>query len=352
LTQRVTFVIIFRLMSIQRKKSSKRKIVANALTLSGIFSLSRLFSGPRLAVFNFHRILGRTQTTHAFDDTLYESDEVTFRNELRWMKEQADPISEDDLISFVRKKTPLPKRSFLVTFDDGYRDNYERALPILEELKIPSIFFIPTQSINDRELGWWDQVYWILKNTKKPEFSFRNDTFKLTESVHDLAKILNSKIKTLGAKETENFITELQDICEVQPPSYETSDAQLMSWEQIKSAQQRGVAIGSHTHTHRVLSRLDLASQKSEMQVSKKILETQLGKPVRSIAYPVGGHGHFTQETMNLAEECGYDVGFSFRDGVNRIGSLNRFNIQRVGNQLGRSTYAGVIDLPWLFARG
>jgi peptidoglycan/xylan/chitin deacetylase (PgdA/CDA1 family) len=339
-------------MSIQRKKSNKRKIVANALTLSGILSFSRLVSGPRLVIFNFHRILGQAQTTHAFDDTLYESDEVTFRNELRWMKAQADPISEDDLISFILKKTPLPKRSFLVTFDDGYRDNYERALPILEELKIPSIFFIPTHSINERELGWWDQVYWVLKNTKKSEFSFRNETFNLRQPIHDLAKVINDKIKTLDASETESFIKDLQTVCEVQPPSYETSDAQLMSWEQILSAQQRGVAIGSHTHTHRVLSCLDFESQKTELQTSKKILETRLGKRVRSIAYPVGGHGHFTEETMDLAEECGYDVGFSYMNGVNRIDAIDRFNLQRVSNQMGASTYSGVINLPWLFARG
>jgi peptidoglycan/xylan/chitin deacetylase (PgdA/CDA1 family) len=335
------------------KKLSKRVLVARSLAYSRVFSLSRFFlPGSRLAIFNFHRVAAQGHKGSSLDDALYDSDEATFRKELGWMKSQADPISEGDLLSFVQKKTPLPKRCFLITFDDGYRDNYEVALPILRELNVPVIFFIPTQLIEQRELGWWDQVSWALKNTRKSELNFRGEKFELGKEVTSLADIFNHRLKTLASTKTKDFVTELLQACEVDPPSKELSDSQLMTWDQIKSAQEKGVAIGSHTHTHRVLSCLDVASQKAEMETSKRILESKLGKPVRSIAYPVGGRGHFTDASMALAQECGYEVAFSFMDGINRSDSFDRFNIQRITSQKDEATYSGVFNLPWIFARG
>lgn len=334
------------------KNFSKRRVVASALDYFRVLSLSHLFSVSRLVIFNFHRVRADGQTENPFDDALFDTDETTFRKELRWMKRQADPISEEDLISFVKKRKPLPRRSFLITFDDGYRDNYERALPILRELYVPATFFVPTDSIEKRELGWWDRVSWVLKNTHKRSFHFRGETFKVENPVGRVSRILTNQIKAHDKDDTDNFIAELQAACEVEAPPADLSDSQLMTWEQIRLAQEKGITIGSHTHTHRILSGLDPSSQKNEMETSKKILESKLGRPVRSIAYPVGGRGHFTDATMTLARECGYDLGFSFMNGVNRMDGLNRFNIQRICNQKDEATYSGVFNLPWIFARG
>ena len=303
----------------------------------------------RLAIFNYHRIATAPGQQTAFDDNLYGPDAATFRDELITMKTIADPVSENDLISFFNNGTPLPKRGFMITFDDGYRDNFDLALPILRELNIPAIFFVPTEAIEKRKLGWWDQIHWFFKQTKKSQIVVGGETFKVVRPINDLAETFSEKMKALDADETKTLIMELSEACEVAPPSKEVSDAELMSWEQIIEADRLGIAIGGHSHTHRVLSCLDIETQKMELKISKQILEAKLGKPIRSVAYPVGGYEHFHRETMCLARECGYDLGFSFLTGVNQMKSLEPFNIKRMGHQNDPAIYAGVINFPWIF---
>ena len=79
-----------------------------------------------------------------------------------------------------------------------------------------------------------------------------------------------------------------------------------MTWDHAREVIRNGIAIGSHTHTHRVLSRLAEPAQHWELRESKLALEKHLGQPVRTIAYPVGRYGNFTPATMRIAAECGY----------------------------------------------
>src|SRR4051794_23801267 len=115
-------------------KISKREALAYTLAATHLFDITKLLSQSQLSIFNYHRIAGGDPAAEPFDSEVYGPNEENFRKELLCMKKHADPISEADLIASVNGGRALPKRSFFVTFDDGYRDNFERALPILKEL--------------------------------------------------------------------------------------------------------------------------------------------------------------------------------------------------------------------------
>lgn len=331
---------------------SKRETLARALSATRLFKMTGLLSSGRLTVFNYHRIAatGIDPSTEAFDSSVFGPDQENFRKELQWMKNQADPVSENDLIGALNKRNPLPKRTFMVTFDDGYRDCHERALPILKELGIPAVFFIPTEAIEERKLGWWDLISWFLKRTKKKSISLRGELYALGGSIDRSAERLRQIMKLEAATHTGTLMVELSEACEVAEPDFELRDRELMTWQQIRDCDKSGITIGSHTHSHRVLASLDLESQREELIRSKKVLEERLGKPVRSIAYPVGGYEHFNIETKALAREVGYEVAYSFLTGVNLTRAMDPFDIKRICPPISPAQSAGIFCLPRIFA--
>jgi peptidoglycan/xylan/chitin deacetylase (PgdA/CDA1 family) len=104
----------------------------------------------------------------------------------------------------------------------------------------------------------------------------------------------------------------------------------FMTWDEARKMHADGMDIGSHSHTHRILSHLSLSEQDMELRNSKAILERELGETVPSIAYPVGAHDSFTPDTERLANDAGYRVAFSFINGINRTGSMPRFALRRI----------------------
>jgi peptidoglycan/xylan/chitin deacetylase (PgdA/CDA1 family) len=90
------------------------------------------------------------------------------------------------------------------------------------------------------------------------------------------------------------------------------------------------MAIGSHTHSHEILSRLSASDQFQELAESRRILQEKLNIPADTLAFPVGGRTAFTADTLGALKRAGYKAGFSFYGGVNLAGQTNRFNMLRM----------------------
>lgn len=333
------------------KALSKRQKVARAFKLFKIFDIAKLGVAQQIFIFNFHRISESPIVQTCFDDSLFGPDVETFRAHMKSLAKNADPISEKDLLDFSLNGKKLPKRSFMITFDDGYKDNYDLAFPVLKELGLPAMFFVPTQAVEERRLGWWDLINWCLKTTNKKTIHILNKNLFIEKPFLHLSETFTQLIKTNPQIKPYTLVAELAKACEVELPSKEICSAELMTWEDLKTVQKHNIAIGSHTHTHRVLSCLSLEEQRNELTKSKQILESKLNSPIHSIAYPVGGYEHFHDQTMNVAKECGYQFAFSFLTGSNHLNELNHFDIKRIDRQLDEPTYAGVFAMPWLFAK-
>lgn len=337
---------------------NKKRMLASLLSWAGALEIARAGGRNRLIVFNFHRIAPGPQGTWStpFDAGTYGPDAESFRKELQAMKRFADPVSEAELVAFAEGRAKLPRHGFMVTFDDGYRDNYELALPILKELGIPAIFFIPTEAIDERKLGWWDQIHYLVKKSTRSEIQLGGRRLELGPCRLAAAEACVQEMSSRpasGHESTEAFLRELSLACGVELPGPELCSAELMTWEQVLDAQRQGITIGAHTHTHRVLSTLSLDDQREELRSSKRMLEAKLGTPVRSLAYPVGGYEHFNPETKTLAQEEGFDLAFSFNTGINCVvppSLFDRFDVRRLSGLGEPVLYAGVMSWPELFA--
>jgi peptidoglycan/xylan/chitin deacetylase (PgdA/CDA1 family) len=301
-----------------------------------LFSKSRLLKSIRsnnhLMILNYHRLRGVQNNNILFDDGVFGPDAQRFKTEMEWLKKETRIISEDELLENLYHNKKLDRVCSMVTFDDGYIDNYEIAYPILKELSIPAIYFIPTKHIDERSLGWWDIVAYLVKNTQLTKSRFREKELILSDKKKIIAEFI-IELKKMEASRIDGYLNELALSLNVAIPSLNIQGQELMSWEQIKEVSENGITIGSHTHDHVILSKQTLGDLRFQVKKSKDILEERLGKNIHSIAYPVGGYDHFDLETKKISESLGFKLGFSFLTGVNRFDRIDPFDVRRGTSQ-------------------
>ena len=109
----------------------------------------------------YHRIKGERFFESSFDDGVYVHNVMQFTEHMLWLKRKTTNLTEHELIDLVAGRVRPRGPYSVITFDDGYVDNYILAYPILKRLDIPAIFFIPTQCIEERRLGWWDIISYL-----------------------------------------------------------------------------------------------------------------------------------------------------------------------------------------------
>jgi peptidoglycan/xylan/chitin deacetylase (PgdA/CDA1 family) len=122
-----------------------------------------------------------------------------------------------------------------------------------------------------------------------------------------------------------------------------------MTWDQIREVDRGGLTVGAHTHTHRVLGTLTPDQQREELRQSLAILELELGREVRTLAYPVGEERHVTAETRGLAAECGFEIAFSYLTGANLQGRTDPLWVRRTDGPGDLQQLAASTLLPEVF---
>jgi peptidoglycan/xylan/chitin deacetylase (PgdA/CDA1 family) len=216
-----------------------------------------------------------------------------------------------------------------VTFDDAYVDCFTLARPVLEEVGIRAIFFVPIDMIDSRELGWWDVAAYLMKRSSKRSIAVGNDVLDLGAGYASSIRRVLNLFKLRPVEETGTLLEELSQACGVSLPDKELQSAELMTWEQLRILKAEGHGIGSHTYSHRVLATLSPEQQEREIKASRAELAARIGADVRSFAYPVGGPQHINSHSVRLVREAGYEQAFTFNTGIARLPFADRFQIPR-----------------------
>jgi len=332
---------------------SKRELLARTLERTGLGSLLSQTAGrwSGLVVFNYHRLGNRT--TSLFDRALYSAEQDEFDRQIRFLKQHYDVIRVDDLEQ-VRRRAG---RAVMITFDDGYRDNYELALPVLKQHQVPATFFITSGFVDGGPVAWWDEIAWMVRQSPRgqlpailddcPEFPLRN-----AEEREAAVKGLLRFYKGLPLGQTQPFLQQLAEVTDTgRCPATLARDV-WMNWEMIRELDRAGLDIGGHTVSHPVLSRTSTEMQRQEIFGSKRRIEQEIGHAISAFSYPVGQPDSFTPATQQLLREAGYHWAFSFSGGFSSTGHLNDFDLPRVAvsPHLSDELFRSTARLPWLFA--
>ena len=311
----------------------KKKAIARIASLFGITSLvESLPLPPKLLILNYHRIGSPSDTP--YDPGNYSSTAEDFDWQVAYLKSHFDILTLDQAVAVVEARSTLARPSVLITFDDGYEDNYLHAYPILLRHGVPASFFLPTAYIGTSTLPWWDEIAFVLRYSQSSEITLTypgTHHFDLTPPhlAHSIASILEL-YKTPENTDHERFIAGLEAACRCPRPVLAPARC-FLNWDEAREMQAHGMTFGSHTHTHPLLSKLTFQQQVNELRTSRDILERELNCPIDTIAYPVGQRDSFSSTTVEAARHTGYRLAFSLYSGINHPGKIDAYNVLRTG---------------------
>jgi peptidoglycan/xylan/chitin deacetylase (PgdA/CDA1 family) len=238
------------------------------------------------------------------------------RRQLQWLGRVANVVRLERALGDLEAGRPLPQRAVAVTFDDGYRDVLDLAVPILERLRLPATFFLVPGLLSGEVRAWWELLGWAFANAGADTVRFGERDLPVRgprgrESYH----WLSDRLRQLGRAERDQATRELVDRLR---PAGQPRDRELfMDWLAAKELVERGFEVGSHSNYHAVLSREPAAEQVRDLTTARERLEGGLGVPARLLAYPSGQPGEYDSDTVRAAELAGHSHAFTTDAGWN-----------------------------------
>lgn len=293
---------------------------------------------PRwLTVLLYHRVLPRPKDRFDFDRAVVDSDPSEFERHMRFIASACTPIGLAQLLAYQRGETTLPHNPVLITFDDGYLDNREHALPILRRYGIRGLFFVSSSYVGERRLFWWDRISYLIQNARVGVARLAYPTqlvLRVAEDRVRVKRMLLRIVKTCRGLDLEAFLGELGSALGVDWSAdldRKLADGNVMTWDDVRALHAAGMDIGSHTRTHRVLDTVTPGDLVDELVKSKADIESAIGAKVASLSYPVGRPIRRLPLIERAVRDAGYDIGFSVESRANRLGSaFDPFNVTRL----------------------
>ena len=307
---------------------SKRDRVARLSNRLGLTALlEALPTRDCLLVLNYHRIGDPEQTD--LDPGVFAATADGFREQVRRIRRRLPIVGVEEAVAFVQGRDTGRGTRVLLTFDDGYLDNFEIAFPVLKAEGATAVFFLVTESVGSSNVQWWDQIAWLLGQARRRRFRLETVAVEIDldrDGLPASRERMLALYKAAGAAKAAQLLAELRDAADA-PPLH--TQRFFLDWDEAREMVRAGMDIGSHTCSHPVLANLPPDEQLRELTESKAMLEERLGSSVCSLAYPVGIPEAFSAETKTAAREAGYDLAFSFYGGFNPYGGTDPFNVRR-----------------------
>ena len=296
---------------------------ASTFLLKGLAGLaSPSGARARLSILIYHRVLPTDDAFNTWDVTASE-----FELQMRALAEQFSPLPLSEAVERLAARS-LPARAVCVTFDDGYADNAEVALPILRKHRVPATFFIATGYLDGGRM-FNDTVTESIRAISKPTLDLASlglgrlvlDTVEAKRAA--IARIL-PVLKYLPAPEREAQAARLGELAGISP----SSDL-MMREAQVRELHAAGMEIGAHTVTHPILLNTAPEAARREIVESGRRLSEILREPVSLFAYPNGKPGvDYGPEHVQMVREAGFAAAVSTGWGVATERS-DRFQLSR-----------------------
>ncbi|MDG0852771.1 polysaccharide deacetylase family protein [Roseateles puraquae] len=283
--------------------------------------LSPAGAGARLNVLIFHRVLA--QPDPLFPD---EVDAARFDEILGWVKSWFNVLPLDEAARRLADGS-LPARAAVLTFDDGYADNHDIALPLLRRHGLPCSFFVATGFLDGGRM-WNDTLIESIRRSALPTLDLRGlqdgrgddlGQHVLGDTAHRRAAIaaLIGRVKYLPPEPRLACVNAIATRAEVAPP-----DDLMMSGAQVRALRAAGMQIGAHTVSHPILATLQPQQAADEIARSRDVLQALLGEKVGLFAYPNGkpGSDYLPDVHPGIVRELGFDAAVSTRWAAARRG--------------------------------
>ena len=253
----------------------------------------RAVGGRRVLILSYHRVVGDFAQEAKRSLYTLNIEQKTFRRHLEVLQESHDVVSLDDALSVLDGTRQAARDVAVVTFDDGYRDVYQHAYPVLRDLRIPAVVYVPSGFIGTgRRLGH-DRLFAALRRMRErgigpmavgagnPGERWLIDALEGDAPPEVALERLIARHPTPGLLRLADTLDDRLGLAAYKPPEGELP----MSWEMLREMEASGIVAGAHTAEHTVLTNQRLDDARREIALCKAALEKGLKRPVKHFAY-------------------------------------------------------------------
>jgi peptidoglycan/xylan/chitin deacetylase (PgdA/CDA1 family) len=202
----------------------------------------------------------------------------------------------NDVIACLTLGKPLPDRSVVLTFDDGFLSNYNLAFPLLKRYRVPAMIYLATEFVDQRRPIWTDRVDHVCHVSGKSLLELREIKSRLKRKPQEA--LMDSVDALEFEHEVRSFGSDDPNVAAIY---------RALNWDLIREMQGSGlVEFGAHTHTHKILGRCQSETIQHELLISKNLIEKETGRKCEHFCYPNGSLGDFSEVSEMLVQEAGF----------------------------------------------
>lgn len=317
----------------QPRSSRKRKLL-NFAYETGLIRAGRGIWAKSLTVVNYHRINDPYQKDFDSFKPNVSATPQDLDRQLAYLAKWFNVISLKDVVEWLDGRKDLPPYAALITFDDGYLDNYTSAFPLLRKHNFPALIFLTTGHIGTDAPFYWDMAAYCFAHTQNDHLTLpdgRVEHWSNAEQLDQVAKHWIEWMKTVPQAEKQIYVDNLPILLGVSIPTG-FFQRLMMDWNQVREMQKGGIEFGAHTVHHPILTRVSLEEVRDEVAGSKSRIEDELGQTVLGFAYPNGQAADLNEDIAKIVADSGIRAAFTLLNGPSSQGEVKRnpYAIRRI----------------------
>ncbi len=291
---------------VSRSLKSIAAITANCSGFTDVYAfIQRKLTKSQVAIIMYHRVCPEVDY---WSDL--ELSTQAFETHIDYFRHKFEVIPLSEIARCIHQERSLPEKAVAITFDDGYKDNYLHAYPILKKYQVPATIFLTSGHIGENSLFWQNKITYAIRHTsvsclKLDELgSFH---FQSHRDKHHASRKVIKHLKNLHGETKPTFVEKLIDLCQIHIPDDLGKDL-FLSWKEVNEMSNDSIDFGAHTVNHPILTNISLEQAKDEITQSKKEIEERLGKVISAFSYP---NGNFNLELARFVKESGFTCAVS-----------------------------------------
>ncbi len=310
---------------------TKTDIICEGLRYSGLLTgkAVALYFGVslKLRVLAYHRVLNPVPNDFLYDRDVVSCSAKEFRREMEFVARNFDVVTFNDIN---KNGADYYRRPLVVTFDDGYKDNFDVVLPILKDVGVSAVFFVTTDYIDGKSIPWWDEVmYCGSKAMGGKYFEGRKYSEGGKYSARTVEELL-AYCKSISDDERIALLNEMRMDSDL------VDNDLMMSWDDVRGLVAAGMEIGSHTVSHPILGNVEDGNKLLfEIFESKKRIEREIEMDVISFSYPVGRMSSANDDIVDVVKDAGYKFAVVYEHGVNEKVGFEPWRMRRIKAEVG-----------------
>lgn len=342
-------------------------LLAAGLYYTGLLSLYARLSEARYQkiprILMYHRVIGDDEVAKAETEPGMCITRSMFERQMEYLSKHRNLLDLEELARLIKNNQPIPRKAVVITFDDGWIDNYQNGFDILKKYKVPATIFLPSDFVLTGSLPpfqqanvllsepgiWPDRAAILLKQMLEERQLFDTLNGVDRENFDQIVSTPVGWLETLDRCPSDAVIDMAQRM--KAEAGYEPGEWDkirwIMNWDEINQMAAAGVRFGGHGKTHDHFNRIPAEQIRDELEVSKKILEDNLKRPMTTFAYPAGRCHPVAKQ---LVEESGFECAVAIVGCGDQDSQPDRYALKRLGVSVGSALNPSGKFSPAVFA--